>query len=181
MKKQVLILSIILSGSIALPTLAQGKKNGLPPTTMDSFVRQAAGNADLIYGDEGVVDIPPYDYFDPIHRINSGIYGQRRAGLTTGHGSYLPDAWGADEFIGNEWSMSGANSTVTPGAVRTTTAAPYSGRDPASNAPSANPTSQPAPVGGRRFQRGQGGNGNTGTVINSGGIMDPRKIGGGGG
>ena len=77
---------------------------------MDSFVRQAGGNADLIYGDEGVVDIPPYDYFDPIHRINAGIYDTRRKGLTTGHGSYLPDAWGADEFTGNEWSMSGAGS-----------------------------------------------------------------------
>ena len=32
------------------------------------------------------------------------------AGLTTGHGSYLPDAWGADEFIGNEWSWAGSHN-----------------------------------------------------------------------
>jgi hypothetical protein len=175
MKKQQILLSLILVSTMAIPALAQGKRNGLPPTSMDSFVKQAAGNADLIYGDEGVVDIPPYDYFDPIHRINNGIYDIRRAGLTTGHGSYLPDAWGADEFIGNEWSMSGANSSVAPGGVRYTNAAPTPGGDPASNAPSANPTSQPPPQQGRRFQQGPGDTGNTTTVIRSPAIMNPRQ------
>ena len=37
-----------------------GFRNGLPPTQMDSFVRNAAGNADQIYGDEGFTDIPPF-------------------------------------------------------------------------------------------------------------------------
>jgi len=38
--------------------------------------------------------------------------GQRDAGLTTGHGSYMPSAWGADEFIAppGEWSQSGSNN-----------------------------------------------------------------------
>jgi hypothetical protein len=82
--------------------------NGLPATNMDSFVYQAGGSADLIYGDEGVDDIPPYFEFDKSHRIAAGITGQRSAGLTTGHGSYLPDAWGGDEWVkGPEFDMSG--------------------------------------------------------------------------
>ena len=111
MKKH-LLLSLLLSSSFALPALAQsGMRNGLPPTRMDGFVYEAAGSADLIYGDEGVIDIPPYDSFTVPHRINSGIFGVRAAGLTTGHGSYLPDAWGGDEWTGNEWSQSGAGPT----------------------------------------------------------------------
>ena len=84
--------------------------NGLPPTSMDSFVYEAGGNAELIYGDEGTTDIPPYFVFDPSHRINTGITGTRAQGLTTGHGSLLPSAWGADEFIGGEpWTKSGSS------------------------------------------------------------------------
>ncbi len=96
--------------------LAQGQKigmrNGLPPCTMDSFVHEAAGEAEHIYGDEGTTDIPPYMGFSTVHRINNGIFDIRDKGLTTGHGSYLPDAWGADEFIAppGEWSQSGANN-----------------------------------------------------------------------
>jgi len=181
MKKYVL-LALIVSASMNLPADAQGKNRlGLPPTSMDSFVRQAAGNADLIYGDEGVVDIPPYDYFDPIHRINAGIYDTRRKGLTTGHGSYLPDAWGADEFTGNEWSMSGAgrgNPTQNPQYIQNQ---PAQGGDPASNNPTQNPTSQPAPINGRGdMQVGPGGVGRTGTVIRSPGMNNPRRFNGGG-
>lgn len=63
----------------------------------------------LIYGDEGVT-IPPYTEFTKVHRINTGIEGVRDAGLTTGHGSYMADAWGGDEFVdGPEFTMSGAN------------------------------------------------------------------------
>jgi len=96
--------------------LAQGTKigmrNGLPPCTTDSFVHEAAGEAEHIYGDEGTTDIPPYMGFSTVHRINNGIFNIRDRGLTTGHGSYLPDAWGADEFIAppGEWSMAGANN-----------------------------------------------------------------------
>lgn len=107
------LLALIASTAITLPANAQvGRK--LPPTTTDSFVKQAQGNADLIYGDEGTLDVPPYDSFDQIHRINSGIYDTRAKGLTTGHGSYMPDAWGGDEWTGNEWSRSGSASNPTP-------------------------------------------------------------------
>lgn len=83
--------------------------SGLPPTSLDSFVVQAGGNADLIYGDEGTNDIPPYFGFDQSHRINMGISGDD-SGLTTGHGSMLPNAWGGDEFVQPEGpSMAGSN------------------------------------------------------------------------
>ncbi len=32
--------------------------------------------------------------------------------LTTGHGSYLPSATGNDEFLGAEWSQSGARGRL---------------------------------------------------------------------
>jgi hypothetical protein len=86
-----------------------GNSRGLPPTNTDSFVYQAGGMADLIYGDESN-GLPPFFGFTQEHRINAGIFGQNDAGLTTGHGSFLPDAWGADEFIGNEWSWAGASN-----------------------------------------------------------------------
>jgi hypothetical protein len=87
-----------------------GMRNGLPQTSMDSFVYEAKGQADAIYGDEGDVGLPPYDEYTKEHRINAGIFDRRNAGLTTGHGSYLPDATGGDEWVdGPEWSQSGAN------------------------------------------------------------------------
>lgn len=91
-----------------------GSRNGLPATTMDSFVANAvkAGRGDEIYGDEGVGAAPPpfYAGFTANHRINAGIVGEQDAGLTTGHGSYLPDAWGRDEYLGGqEWSRGGQN------------------------------------------------------------------------
>lgn len=82
----------------------------LPSTRMDSFILNAGGRAEQIYGDEGALELPPYEEFTKEHRINEGIVGQRDAGLTTNHGSFLPDAWGNDEFLGAEWSQSGANS-----------------------------------------------------------------------
>jgi len=94
--------------------LAQGVgqlRNGLPPTSMDSFVFEAGEDKEHIYGDEGVWDIPPYFEFTKPHRINTGIHDRRDAGLTTGHSEFLPDAWGADEFIGDEWDMSGSGAS----------------------------------------------------------------------
>jgi len=83
-------------------------RNGLPPTRLDGFVLNAGAHAEHIYGDEGAVGPPPYDHFTEAHRINTGINGDRDLGLTTGHGSYLPDAFGRDEFLGApEWSQSG--------------------------------------------------------------------------
>jgi len=85
-------------------------RNGLPVTSLDSFVLNAGGHAEHIYGDEGADGLPPYFEFTKVHRINTGITGQRDTGLTTGHGSYMPDAWGGDEFVdGPEWSQSGSN------------------------------------------------------------------------
>ena len=89
-----------------------GMRNGLPPTNTDSFVFESGGKAWHIYGDEGVYSIPPFMEFTKEHRIEAGINGRRRKGLTTGHGSHLPDAWGGDEFVdGPEWSDSGAGGT----------------------------------------------------------------------
>ena len=80
----------------------------LPPCRMDSFVYQAGARANDIYGDEGKGGKPPLSGFTKASRINSGITGIDAAGLTTGHGSYLPDATGRDEFIGgSEWDMTG--------------------------------------------------------------------------
>ncbi|MGH9548725.1 MAG: hypothetical protein ACRD3W_05085 [Terriglobales bacterium] len=91
---------------------AGGLHNGLPATSMDSFVDKAGPMADMIYGDEGVDDIPPFFEFDKTHRINRGIFERRNAGLTTGHGAYLPDAWGGDEWVkGPEFDMSGATNS----------------------------------------------------------------------
>jgi hypothetical protein len=87
---------------------SSGMRNGLPAVSMDSFVYEAAEHAEHIYGDEGIDGPPPYECFEKLHRINTGILDQRDAGLTTGHGSYLPDAAGRDEFLGApEFSMSG--------------------------------------------------------------------------
>lgn len=76
----------------------------LPPCQLDSFVADAGGAAEMIYGDEGSDGPPPLDGFGKGSRINSGITSP---GLTTGHGSMMPDAWGGDEWTGNEWDMSG--------------------------------------------------------------------------
>jgi hypothetical protein len=85
-------------------------RNGLPVTSLDSFVLNAGGHAEHIYGDEGADGLPPYFEFTKAHRINTGITGDRDEGLTTNHGSYMPDAWGGDEFVdGPEWSQSGHN------------------------------------------------------------------------
>lgn len=97
----------IVAGQV-LNQLMGGNRNqarrNLPPVRMDSFVQQAGGHAEHIYGDEGANGLPPYFGFSKAHRIDTGIMGTRNAGLTTGHGSIMPDAWGGDEYIGAEWS-----------------------------------------------------------------------------
>ncbi|MBX3073191.1 hypothetical protein KF728_14400 [Candidatus Obscuribacterales bacterium] len=81
-------------------------RNGLPVTSLDSFVLNAGGAADQIYGDEGTEGPPPFEEFTAGHRIQAGIQGNA-SGLTTGHGSYLPCAWGGDEYVdGPEFSQS---------------------------------------------------------------------------
>jgi X-X-X-Leu-X-X-Gly heptad repeat protein len=103
-----LVLFALTAQAPAHAQFRQVSRRDLPPCRMDSFVDQAGGMAELIYGDEGEVGLPPYDNFTKEHRINAGIFGVRDAGLTTGHGSFMPDAWGADEYIGDEWGQSGS-------------------------------------------------------------------------
>lgn len=79
-------------GGIA-PMYGPRGRNGLPNTTLDSFVLNAP-NKDFIYGDEGADGLPPYMGFTTEHRINSGIVGPRAQGISTGHSSVLPNAWG---------------------------------------------------------------------------------------
>lgn len=74
--------------------------NGLPVCRLDSFVHEAGGRAELIYGDEGTDGPPPIHGFNQENRIDAGIYGGRDAGITTGHQGHLPSSWGRDEFIG---------------------------------------------------------------------------------
>lgn len=96
------------------PVFGGGGRNGLPRTELSGFVR--GGNAEAIYGDEGADGIPPYFEFTAQHRIQRGIQSN---GLTTGHGSVLPAAWGGDEFCkGSEFSMSGQQGGGTPAATQ---------------------------------------------------------------
>lgn len=97
---------------LSAPMAQADSRRNLPPCTMDSFVYSAGGNAEHIYGDEGANGLPPIFGFTQSSRINTGITGVRDQGLTTGHGSYLPNAWGADEFLAppGEWSLSGTNN-----------------------------------------------------------------------
>lgn len=97
------------------PVFGGGGRNGLPQTRLDSFVKEAKGHAWHIYGDEGVYSIPPFMEFTPIHRIERGILEKRAAGITTGHGSSLPPAWGGDEFVDTEpFTQSGASYPNRP-------------------------------------------------------------------
>lgn len=109
------LLTLLMTSN--LPAFSQGftgphrGRGALPPCTLDSFVDQAGVHKFEIYGDEGTNGLPPIMGFHKENRINAGITGQRDAGLTTGHGSRMPDAWGADEWIvpGGEWGQSGAS------------------------------------------------------------------------
>ena len=85
-------------------------RNGLPAVNTDSFVHEAGGNAELIYGDEtdGLHGPPPFNEFTQQHRIEAGITGDRAQGLTDGKASLLPNSWGGDEFVKTEpFSMHG--------------------------------------------------------------------------
>ncbi len=77
-----------------LPKNLPGVRNGLPPTRLDSFVREAGGAAARIYGDEGTYMWPPMNGFSEADTINAGIVGSNNQTLTTGHGSKLPTASG---------------------------------------------------------------------------------------
>lgn len=113
---------VVFIGAL-IPSFAQAQQgnrqiaqrfNQLPPCQVDSFVYQAGDRAEAIYGDEGISTPPPYFGFDQSHRIDYGIRLQRDEGITTGHGSILPSAWGYDEFIAppGEFCQSGAKSNL---------------------------------------------------------------------
>jgi hypothetical protein len=84
-------LNLPVSGMSPLDKVYGGAGRSLPKTTLDSFVMQAGGSADQIYGDEGSEGPPPFFGFDESHYIGTGI---QSGGLTTGHHSGLPSAWG---------------------------------------------------------------------------------------
>jgi len=83
-------LNLPLAQTVPLDKVFGGGRR-LPKTTLDSFVRNAGGSADQIYGDEGSEGIPPFFGFSEGHYIGTGI---QSGGLTTGHRSGLPSAWG---------------------------------------------------------------------------------------
>lgn len=63
----------------------QGRKT-LPPTQLTSIIRDS-GYSDTTYGDEGTCGPPPYSNFTT---IDGGLSG----GMSTGHRSDAPSAWG---------------------------------------------------------------------------------------
>jgi hypothetical protein len=156
------------------PTAPPGQSvvNGLPQTSLDSFVYEAGGMAELIYGDEGVDTIPPYFEFDQTHRINVGITGARAQGLTTGHSSMLPNAWGGDEFVKTEpFTMSGSGVDIGANGqlVNAATGQPTNGLNVGVNIGGLNITGNPVTginVGGLNV----GGVPAGGLNINSGGV-----------
>ncbi len=108
---------------------------GLPPTTLDSFVSEAnaIGQAEAIYGDEGSIYIPPDSNFDATHRIARGFDKTTEHGLTTGHGSFLPSAWGYDGVRNpGEWSKS---AHPTKPSLATSTADSTDVNEPAVSVP----------------------------------------------
>jgi len=111
------ISNILNQGMSILNGTPTASTTGLPPTNLDSFVAQS-GYSQMIYGDEST-SLPPLFGFTQASRINTGIVGVDAAGLTTGHGSYMPCAWGADEFLAppGEWCTSGAGGGNYNGAA----------------------------------------------------------------
>lgn len=103
----------MFSSPVSISPVTGGTRSGrfgLPQTRLDSFVAEAGGHKDAIYGDEGEDGPPPFEEFTREHRIEAGIYGERRQGLSTGHGSYLPSATGGDGYVdGAEMYHSGSS------------------------------------------------------------------------
>ena len=83
-----------------------GGRNGPPNTRLDSFVLNAGGLSEAIYGDEGSSGPPPYFGFSQVHRIGTGIYNR---GLSTGHASVMPSAWGHDGEFNHSGGFNGGN------------------------------------------------------------------------
>jgi hypothetical protein len=75
----------ISSLPVCQTAIMSGTGSSLPATTLDSFVADAGGNAENIYGDEGTTDIPPLFGFSYGNSIQSGM-----PAMTTGHDIGLP-------------------------------------------------------------------------------------------
>jgi hypothetical protein len=116
------------TSAIAPTSFGQLSPGGLPPTRLSSFVQDAGGSAELIYGDEGSFGIPPYFEFTQDHRIGSGIASSQ---LSTGHASTLPSAWG---YAPGESSYSGGyNSGASADGIMPTIAPVLQATEPSYN------------------------------------------------
>lgn len=74
-------------------TLSKRRFNSLPPTRLNSFVKQAGKDAEKIFGDEEPL-LPRYFGFDESHRLERVM--EKNPDLTTGHKCSLeevPSAW----------------------------------------------------------------------------------------
>lgn len=79
-----------LKGGYAAPgnfALRQMGRNTLPPTRLNSFVRQGG---EAVFGDEGY-GLPPFNSFTEEHRIERAM--ERNPELTTNHRMAGPSAW----------------------------------------------------------------------------------------
>ncbi len=81
------------------------RRNGLPDTRLDGLVNPSDARSEIVFGGEGNTGPPPVNGFEMQNRIGPTL----NPGLSTGHGSYLPSAQGAE----GEFSHSGG---FTPGA-----------------------------------------------------------------
>jgi hypothetical protein len=116
------------ASAIAPTYFGQLAPGGLPPTQLTSFVQDAGGSAELIYGDEGTFGIPPYFEFTQDHRIGSGLPSSQ---LSTGHASTLPSAWG---YAPGESSYSGGyNSGASADGIMPTIAPVLQATEPSYN------------------------------------------------
>lgn len=92
----------------------------LPPTSFGKSISSPGDNAYMAshgYGDEGAASLPPYFEFSASQRVALGL--NTKASMSPGvkrnerrAGSYLPEAWGGDEFVDSkDWSSSGASES----------------------------------------------------------------------
>lgn len=97
--------------------------SGLPATNWGKSIASAGDNqyaGSHVYGDEGAAGVPPYFEFSKSQRVALGLNAAAAprpdssagSALKSGHGSYLPDAFGGDEFVdGKDWSTSGTRAS----------------------------------------------------------------------
>lgn len=92
----------------------------MPLSTFGKSIASPGDNAYMAshsYGDEGSAGLPPYFEFSASQRVALGL--NTKASMSPGvkrnerrAGSYLPEAWGGDEFVNSkDWSSSGASES----------------------------------------------------------------------